>query len=354
MHFYMSGTPRNDVYQRQENELCSHRLFSLHGDYQRAVHKWLDDVIAAPEHPYPKFIMLDSGAFTAWNAGGEVTLDEVFDSYARFEEKAGDLFEKIWMINLDKIPGERGRDPTPQEINEALQISDVNYKRLVDRFGERILPVFHQGEDMERCFELADLARYICISPRNDLPEKKRADWSLDRHKELRAVHPDIMTHGLATTGNIMLKEVSWTSVDSAAWVLHAGFGKVDIFRPGTSFEQGRYQNFFVSDDFRKTGLVRQHIGGTAKYEDETGIASASVEADDFDANGRRSIATMAPETRREILSVVESYGFDLEMIQKNSRARSIVCMGELAKYCRWATEFKVDRRTPGSLGTYD
>lgn len=342
MFFYMSGTPRNDAYQSQENALCSHRLFSLHGDYQRAVHKWLDDVILRPSRPYPRSIMLDSGAFTAWNAGGEVTVEEVFDSYSRFEDKCGDMFDEIWMVNLDKIPGKRGVDPTPAEIDEALKVSDANYLRLVDRFGERILPVYHQGEDMSRCLELAGVANYICISPRNDLHEGERASWSDEVHTNLRKVHPEAMTHGLATTGNKMLRDVPWTSIDSAAWVLHAGFGKVDIF------EKNKYRNYFVSDDPRKAGLANQHLGGMSVV-GESGVEEIVVP--DLEEEGGLIHGGMAPAQRKLIFDTFEKYGFYLEDIVTNSRARSIVCMGELAKFCEWATEQQVGKPRQQNLG---
>jgi len=46
MHLYMSGTPKNDTFQAVENQMCSHRLFSMHGDYAREVMKWLEMVKA--------------------------------------------------------------------------------------------------------------------------------------------------------------------------------------------------------------------------------------------------------------------------------------------------------------------
>ena len=42
MHLYMSGTPSNDHYQVIENQMCTHRLFSMHGEYMGQVMKWLD------------------------------------------------------------------------------------------------------------------------------------------------------------------------------------------------------------------------------------------------------------------------------------------------------------------------
>ena len=41
MHMYMSGTPSDDHYQVIENQICTHCLFSMHGDYRREVMKWL-------------------------------------------------------------------------------------------------------------------------------------------------------------------------------------------------------------------------------------------------------------------------------------------------------------------------
>ena len=44
MNLYPSGTPCNDLYQAIENQMCSHRLFSMFADYQSGVMKWLEMV----------------------------------------------------------------------------------------------------------------------------------------------------------------------------------------------------------------------------------------------------------------------------------------------------------------------
>ena len=46
MHLYLSGTPKNDRFQAIENEMCSHRSFSLYRDYQSEVFAWLRDLKA--------------------------------------------------------------------------------------------------------------------------------------------------------------------------------------------------------------------------------------------------------------------------------------------------------------------
>jgi hypothetical protein len=324
MRFFMSGTPRNDPLQLVEDTLCTCRLFSLHGSYQRAVMKWLEAVKQNPDRKYPRIILLDSGAFTGWNKGEDTRLEEVYDAYSAFEERAEGLFDEIYMINLDKIPGQKGRDPTLEELKDAIRISDENYLRLVDKFGSRILPVYHQGEANERLFEVAEMGDYICVSPRNDLPEGKRKIWSETQHHELtkRYGFQTKRTHGLATTGNSMINDVPWHSIDSAAWILHAGFGKVDIFCPDPHNKESRYRNWFVSYEGGKARLRGQHVD------------------------------TVGEEVRRLIVDTIGGYGFTLEQAQADSRIRSLICMGELNRYTDWSWDRQQERRGTIKLPT--
>ena len=190
MHLYQSGTPRNDLFQIVENRLCSHRLFSMHGSYEKAIMRWLSDVRDGvttlesfidkyPEHrdyamngdttrrikqqeldddrdwvmldvigaisdsdvfkrKHPSHILLDSGAFTAWNKGDVTEVDEVLRKYSMFLDQAGNLFDEIWMVNLDVIPGEKGRDPTERGTHQMqVRKSDENLEILQKEFGTR-------------------------------------------------------------------------------------------------------------------------------------------------------------------------------------------------------------------------
>lgn len=396
MHLYMSGTPRNDAYQSVENRLCTHRLFSLHGDYEKACLRWLEDVrsgiftaedyfaaypnqrdlvmgrdIARREKqrmlhdtrdwntleviervcqqtqrsPYPRFILLDSGAFTAWNKGDEVSVDEVMEKYSRFIEGAGDLFDEIWMINLDKIPGERGRDPTVQELTEAVEISDRNFEILTKEFGDKVLPVFHQGEAKSRLFEVIEQVRgksnYICVSPRNDVAEPLRVAWSSEYHSYIAEYDDNIRTHGLATTGNKMIRTVPWYSGDSAAWVQHGGYGMVDIFHNPTEIQtraHGHYTNYFVSID-------QTHID-EANYGDRIGGQTEAV---------NKFYDRCSHGIQQYIAKRVESYGFPFACAQWDSRVRNLICMGELARFAEWAQAEATKTTAVGSLfGGFD
>jgi hypothetical protein len=173
-------------------------------------------------------LMFDSGAFTAWSKGEEVTLEHLIPVYEGLLEKYDGTCNAIWLISLDKIPGGKGRTATPQEIHEAIRISDENFYRLVDRFGPRVLPVFHQNESDERLLEVSAMSEYICVSPRNDLPERARVVWSREVHTLLPKGKN---THGLAATGYEMMTTVPWGSVDAASWLLIAAYGGVYVDR---------------------------------------------------------------------------------------------------------------------------
>lgn len=426
MHLYMSGTPRNDPYQSVENRMNTHRLFSLHGEYEKACLRWVKDLRdgimdaeqylrAYPQHidlikardirrreqqrdfgrtfdwdtaevletvckkmgdrPYPKHILLDSGAFTAWNKGEETTVDDVKRKYARFIELSGDLFEEIWGINLDVIPGAKGRDPTPDELKRAVEVSDINFEILVKEFGDKILPVYHQGEPVERlneCCAMVDgRSNYICVSPRNDLAEGLRVKWSHDAHTMLKNKWPAIKTHGLATTGNRMVSEVEWYSGDSAAWVQHGGYGMIDIFHeadPTRSLKkQAHYMNYFVSLENVRYDLSGERwvngrlinlpdlglvgdvldgegnvlVAGTPPHEIAAVLLEQGFQPDDFpfgQETGHRhdegkSYFSLGEERRAVIRRSVESLGFPFEVCIWDSRVRNLICMAEFVKF---------------------
>ena len=306
MFFYQSGTPRVDQHQMVENSLCSHRLFSLHGSYERSVLQWLDHpkngVKANLDKKRPSCVLLDSGAFTAWKSGHPTTVDAVISSYDRFISSAGDLFDEIWAINLDVIPGQAGRDPTEDEIKEAIRVSDINFKILTDKFGPRILPVYHQGEPLERALELEHMtngtSRYICVSPRNDLHENMRRTWSQQVHAALK---PHTRTHGLATTGNLMMERVPWYSVDSATWILVAAYGGI-IYYWDTATEP-RYMTLAVSND-----------GGRDRFQ-----------FNHFDS--------LQPCFREAIEKKMNDAGWTLEQVKTDVRPRSLFNMLNLEQY---------------------
>ena len=225
VNYYFSGIGNFSVEQKEElSKLCEYRLQSCHKEYIRQTSDWC---YYAAQHKNTVEIMLDSGAFTAWNKGKVIELEPLIAIYGELIEKYEHGLRKVWLINLDKIPGERGRTAGTAEIEEAIVESDKNFEILVKHFGDRVLPVFHQNESKERLHAVCGMADYICVSPRNDVGEKIRISWAAEVHTLLLNETKRIRTHGLATTGMHMLRNVDWFSADSAWWMQTAINGSI-------------------------------------------------------------------------------------------------------------------------------
>lgn len=251
-----------------------YRLLSCHDSYLKIAHKFSEDLRNGMEDEFS--LLLDSGAFTAWSKGHEVVLDDLIAVYDEMMNANYHRAKNIWLISLDKIPGSPGRTADPAEIAECCRISDVNFEILKRRYGDRVLPVFHQGEPSSRLHEVCDMAEFICVSPRNDLHESQRVRWSAETH----ALIPGKMTHGLAATGYQMMHTVPWFSVDSASWIFCATNGAILMnhrmkvlqmsdqsssqkttdqhFKTLPEIAQRAFRNFVESRGFTIEGLVSE------------------------------------------------------------------------------------------------
>jgi len=280
MRLFFSGGPTDQIeLDARLQPGIRYRLMSCHGSYMRQAHKTSQALHVCGQ---PFELMYDSGAFTAWSQGKEVELDHLIRVYDEMLEKYETGAQAVWLISLDKIPGSKGRTATEAEILEAVRISDENFAVLERRYGERVLPVFHQNESDDRLHEVAAMAPYICVSPRNDLHEASRRRWSQEVHRKI----PGKNTHGLAATGFAMMSQVPWGSVDSATWVLLAANGQV--------FRDLKLRTVQISDQ-----------SGTLK---------------DFDQHFRN----LSPAHQECIRAFVEARGFTVEKLETDFYDRMI------------------------------
>jgi hypothetical protein len=209
------------------------RLLSLHKKDVSSSESWLkgtnDDKFGFDTSEME--LMFDSGAFTAWTKGEPPSdVYPLRDQYRKFDDLARDRFKALWLVSLDVIPGAYGRDPTNDEIKDAMRRSDANHKVLQAEFGSRVIPVYHQHESLERLHEVQEINPfYIGISPQNGYHEKDRFQWARNVHSLLKdAIETrGLKTHGLATTGSIMMETIDWRSVDSTSWVWAAANGRI-------------------------------------------------------------------------------------------------------------------------------
>lgn len=193
-----------------------HRLFTFAAP--KEVHEYLH---YCDQHGrYGQNIMIDSGAFTSWNIGKPVRLPDLiaYDKQviARYPH------HNFTFIALDVIPGERGRFATEPEIAKAVEQSIDNFKVMQQEFrGHTILPVFHSGEGKWLRDLYLSMTDHMALSANQGLSEALRYQWMRE------SFVPGIKFHGLAATGNRMLRGVDWYSVDSSGWLMVAAMGSI-------------------------------------------------------------------------------------------------------------------------------
>lgn len=165
-------------------------------------------------------MMCDSGAFTAWNIGKPVKVEELiqYDLWLANKHPGHEFV----FVALDVIPGERGRMPTEGEIKAGIDESFQNYLLMKEALrGHTVIPVFHTGEDRYVRDRYLSHTDYIGCGMNQNLSEQQRLAWARE------AVVPGYKFHGLAATGNAMLSQVDWYSVDSSGWLMVAAMGAV-------------------------------------------------------------------------------------------------------------------------------
>ena len=179
-------------------------------------------------NPKGKTIMIDSGAFSAWNMGQKIDLDEYIVFCKEIMTKYPD---NDWtVVNLDVIPGKPGIIPTQQEINYSAKKGWQNYMYMKSK-GLKPLHIFHQHEDFSWLKKLANSSDYIGISPDNSQSVASRTRW-LKRVYSI--VDKDVKTHGFACTSPSFLKVAPFYSADSSSWLGVVRYGILTYFNKKT------------------------------------------------------------------------------------------------------------------------
>ncbi|MBU0777726.1 hypothetical protein KKF82_05670 [Patescibacteria group bacterium] len=181
-------------------------------------------------------IMLDSGAFSAWNTGKNIDLYE-YITFCKDNLSALD-----YIVNLDKIPGKYGQKHlSPEQIEESTRVGWENYEYMIKKGipKEKLIHVFHQGESFKWLEKIVDLMKYIGLSPANDRTTQEKILWLDDCMKYVLDSEgfPIVKFHGFGVTSLKIMLRYPWYSVDSTSWVLTSRFGSVFVPKK----KQGKY-----------------------------------------------------------------------------------------------------------------
>jgi len=259
-------------------------------------------------------LLVDSGAHSAHTKGIELDLEE----YINF---ANANMDKISLyVQVDKIPGVYRQPKTARDFIEAPQISFENYKYMKSRSvaPEKLVPVFHQGEDFKWLKNMCDYEfedgfkiPYIGLSPRGDVSLKDKYDFCARCFEVIeQSSQPHIKTHAFGATSLSMLERLPFTSADSTTWVLVSAFGQVWIPTGITGFS--------VDDTVGvKLGVSKENIThptGTWTYWEQS------------------------KEIKKKLDDYFESIGTNIEELSESHSARALAS----AKFCQnWAEHYE-------------
>lgn len=177
-------------------------------------------------------LLVDSGAYSAHTRDAELDVDEYIEFVNRIDDYVH-IFAQV-----DKIPGKLNRPKTRQELEDAPALSWQNYLYMRERVKspDKLVPVFHQGEDYKwlhhilewRHPETGDRVKYMGISPANDQPMKERIRF-IDKCFTIirKSSNPDICTHAFGMTSLKVLEMYPFTSADSTSWLLNGANGSI-------------------------------------------------------------------------------------------------------------------------------
>jgi len=174
-------------------------------------------------------IILDSGAFTAWNSGKTVDINKYVEWCLGFRASYSAQLARIRYINLDVIPGSKGVAASSREI-ELAAIQSMRNADFIRSVGLQAVEVFHQDEPFDLYDKIVQRAegRLIAVSPRNDVSTKRREAWlrTLCAYTAKKyGVNNFPKAHGLAVTSETLVFSFPFYSVDSSSWTSCLRFG---------------------------------------------------------------------------------------------------------------------------------
>jgi hypothetical protein len=172
-------------------------------------------------------LMVDSGAFTAFNSGKAIRLDD----YCAFLDSISSL-KPFKAVQLDVV-GEPSK--TLGNLSEMA------------RRGYNVMPVFTRNEllsNMDKYYEFSD---YICAAGFNTHDKKLEYAKAVMRHAKGRKVH----LLALVTTDSI--KKLAPESMDSSTWSVCRRFGLIALYKGNGEVYQVSKKEFF---SYPKASLV--------------------------------------------------------------------------------------------------
>lgn len=262
-------------------------------------------------------LILDSGAFSAWTRRVAIDIDE----YIKFSLENIEHID--YVVNLDVIPGFPGDKNITEDKKEASAAAGYeNYYYMLKKGipKEKLIHVFHMGEDMKWLRKMVDEIPYIGLSPANDRRTPEKIIW-LDKCMPIVCDNkgtPKVKFHGFAVTALPIMLRYPWYSVDSTTWVIHARNGAIIMPR-------------FKDDKW--------------VYDEKAWLISVSEKSPDLKEAGKH-YTTLSPERKKIIDSYIKEKGYSIDELASDYKKRdeiNILYYLDLEKALpKWPWAFKL------------
>lgn len=220
LYFAGSRDKKSDDFLAQN--LCP-RLFSQLND-RKSIQAWM-------EYAKKGKLFIDSGAHSAHTRGVELDVDE-YINYVNEHDDEISIFAQV-----DKIPGVYRQHKTEKDWAEAPALSWENYKYMRERVKspDKLIPVFHQGEDWKWLKNMCEATfdgkhiPYIGLSPRGDVKVKDKEEFVKKGFQIIKdSSNPNVKVHAFGMTTLSLLERYPFYSADSTTWLLVAAMGQIN------------------------------------------------------------------------------------------------------------------------------
>jgi hypothetical protein len=239
-------------------------------------------------------VLLDSGAFSAWNKGEEINLND-YIAFVKAHEHLVDNY-----VCLDTIPGSMGRmDRSQDSIENSAKASYKNQQIMRDA-GLSPIPVFHQGERFEWLEKyVSDGEPYVGISPYMRSTQTNLMKWLDECFSRITDAHGRalVKTHGFGVTSHEVMWRYPWHSVDSTTWAIAPAYGmlvtpamgptgELDVRLPAKQFHVGNGELLSAQSEGSRArcldGLGAQALDWLHKYAEICGTSVTAFRNDQY------------------------------------------------------------------------
>lgn len=161
--------------------------------------------------------IVDSWAFSSWTLWKPVDIDKYWEFCVELKKQYTHI--NFYFVSLDIIPWSPWQKPTIEMINESWKGSLKQWLYMRDKYKIDFMPVFHHHEDLAILEEyIKHWAKYIGISPANDLPTSKRLEWLRYVFTNSSLIKNKIKTHWFGATAFPIIENIPFYTADSMSW----------------------------------------------------------------------------------------------------------------------------------------